>query len=101
MSDDDGGMSYAEFMSRPVPIRSDPESAARAVRYLAWWLPVGRASIGRATEDSIHTLVQFAREQLGMPASFTCPRCSRTSHNPKDVIEGYCGACRGWTGGPS
>lgn len=27
----------------------------------------------------------------------TCPRCGRTSANPNDVREGYCGACRTWT----
>lgn len=31
-------------------------------------------------------------------ASFTCPRCSRTSWNPFDVAERYCGACHWWTG---
>lgn len=30
--------------------------------------------------------------------AFTCPRCGRTSHNPNDEREGYCGACHGWTG---
>lgn len=25
--------------------------------------------------------------------SFTCPRCSRTSHHPKDEEHRYCGAC--------
>lgn len=29
--------------------------------------------------------------------SFTCPRCRRTSYNPNDVREGYCGACHDWT----
>lgn len=29
--------------------------------------------------------------------TFTCPRCRRTSHNPNDVREGYCGACHDWT----
>lgn len=29
--------------------------------------------------------------------AITCPRCSRTSHNPDDVREGYCGNCRDWT----
>jgi hypothetical protein len=32
------------------------------------------------------------------PASITCPRCGRTSHNPNDVREGYCGNCHDWTG---
>lgn len=30
--------------------------------------------------------------------SFTCPVCGLTSHNPVDVLEGYCGACHRWTG---
>lgn len=33
--------------------------------------------------------------------AFTCPRCGRTSHNPNDEREGYCGACSDWTGRPS
>jgi len=31
-------------------------------------------------------------------AGFTCPRCGRTSYHPEDIREGYCGACRDWTG---
>lgn len=31
-------------------------------------------------------------------AAFTCPRCSRTSHHPEDLRQGYCGACHDWTG---
>lgn len=27
----------------------------------------------------------------------TCPRCLRTSHNPNDIKQGYCGACHDWT----
>lgn len=33
--------------------------------------------------------------------SFTCPRCSATSHHPTDEAEGYCGACHDWTGNTS
>jgi len=29
--------------------------------------------------------------------SITCPNCGRTSWNPNDVREGYCGACHDWT----
>lgn len=32
-----------------------------------------------------------------MPDSFTCPKCGRTSYNPNDVSEGYCGNCHDWT----
>jgi hypothetical protein len=30
--------------------------------------------------------------------SFTCPRCDMTSHNPTDLMEGYCGNCHDYTG---
>lgn len=29
--------------------------------------------------------------------AFTCPSCGKTSHNPGDVREGYCGRCHAWT----
>jgi hypothetical protein len=32
--------------------------------------------------------------------SITCPVCKRTSYNPSDVAEGYCGACHDFTGRP-
>jgi hypothetical protein len=32
--------------------------------------------------------------------SFTCPVCGRTSYNPNDVREQWCGACHGLTGEP-
>lgn len=32
-----------------------------------------------------------------MTDSITCPRCSRTSYNPNDVREGYCGNCHDYT----
>ena len=32
-----------------------------------------------------------------MPFAFTCPRCGKTSHNPKDAEFGYCGACHDFT----
>lgn len=32
--------------------------------------------------------------------SITCPVCRRTSHNPNDVREGYCGACHDFTSPP-
>lgn len=35
-----------------------------------------------------------------MPDSITCPVCHRTSYNPNDVREGYCGACHDWTSPP-
>jgi hypothetical protein len=31
---------------------------------------------------------------------YTCPRCERTSHSPKDAEHGYCGACHDWTWNP-
>lgn len=31
-----------------------------------------------------------------MNETFTCPACQRTSHNPNDRAERYCGACHRW-----
>ncbi|WP_060879971.1 hypothetical protein [Streptomyces scabiei] len=33
--------------------------------------------------------------------SFTCPRCTRTSHHPLDRRYGYCSACNDYTGAPT
>jgi hypothetical protein len=46
---------------------------------------------------------QFGRPVADLVRSpfFTCPRCDRTSHHPKDVDERYCGACHWWTGDPT
>lgn len=30
-------------------------------------------------------------------ASFTCPKCRRTSYSPDDIREGYCGACHDYS----
>ena len=37
-------------------------------------------------------------EASGERPPFTCPTCGRTSHNPTDAAEGYCGHCHAWTG---
>ena len=37
---------------------------------------------------------------MNTPASITCPKCGRTSHHPRDVEEGYCGACHEFTSQP-
>lgn len=37
-------------------------------------------------------------DELRERASFTCPRCGRTSHHPTDVEESYCANCHDWTG---
>lgn len=31
-------------------------------------------------------------------SAFTCPRCGMSSAHPKDIEQGYCGACHDWTG---
>lgn len=43
---------------------------------------------------------RWARERSEMMSeAFTCPRCGRTSHNPNDKREGWCGACQDQTAG--
>lgn len=39
-----------------------------------------------------------AIEEMDSPPRFTCPRCGKVSAHPKDLEEGYCGACHDWTG---
>jgi len=33
--------------------------------------------------------------------SITCPDCGRTSYNPNDIEQGYCGYCHDWTSHPA
>jgi hypothetical protein len=40
---------------------------------------------------------QAAVELYNSP-SITCPKCYRTSYNPNDIREGYCGNCNEYTG---
>ena len=42
----------------------------------------------------------MADERIAQP-SVTCPRCHRTSYHPKDIEQGYCGACHDWTSTPA
>jgi ribosomal protein L37E len=43
------------------------------------------------------TVLGALAKQQEIAPSFTCPRCGRTSYNPNDAREGYCGACHDWT----
>lgn len=43
----------------------------------------------------VHTVASVGGERL-TPESFTCPKCERTSYNPMDVHEQYCGSCHEW-----
>jgi hypothetical protein len=37
---------------------------------------------------------------MTMTACITCPECKRTSYNPNDVENLYCGYCHWWTSHP-
>jgi hypothetical protein len=67
-----------------------------------------RAAIGAAVAREVQTALQGlavpdpepapppdpAREEAPkQPASYTCPKCGRTSYHPKDVEHRYCGNC--------
>lgn len=43
----------------------------------------------------------YIEARTGRIPSFTCPVCSRVSYHPRDVEEGYCGACHAFTGTPT
>jgi len=92
-------------MSEPIEIRR--RTPAEQIVY-AW------ERLGPQIEESMHGLTPLdPRQTMGLivamdqavaalrtdlAASFTCPACGRTSYNPNDVRERYCGACNGWTG---
>lgn len=42
-------------------------------------------------------------EPVGMQTitRITCPVCRRTSYNPNDITERYCGYCHWWTSDPT
>jgi ribosomal protein S27AE len=64
------------------------------------------AELGRAVADYAPSLapgvvLELSDEGLRIELGRICPRCGRTSYNPNDVREGYCGACHDWTGTPA
>ncbi|MFG2056664.1 hypothetical protein ACGFI9_21840 [Micromonospora sp. NPDC048930] len=58
-------------------------------------LEVSTAYPNRGSSDQVRVYVEA---RTGSVPSFTCPVCGRVSHHPRDVDEGYCGACHDWTG---
>lgn len=56
-------------------------------------------AIGRPMQTvtgSVYTMLAIERLDVverERPTSYTCPFCCRTSHNPNDVTQRYCGAC--------
>jgi hypothetical protein len=61
--------------------------------------PANRAALIAAMSDvapgiPLHTIDAPIRPQL------TCPHCGRTSYNPTDIRERYCGACHVFLDGP-
>jgi len=62
-------------------------------------IPVGRPEGRQGYRDILSSI--STGEGFTIPViedgAITCPRCSRTSHNPDDVREGYCGNCHDWT----
>lgn len=79
-----------------------------SIEHEAWWRPGWAgytrelAAAGRynqAEADAILARANFVHvNECAIPVTclglaFTCRRCGRTSHHPKDVQERYCGAC--------
>lgn len=40
------------------------------------------------------------RPRKHLPSEITCPKCRKTSHNPNDITNNYCGNCHWWTSDP-
>jgi hypothetical protein len=92
------------FMSAAVLFAIDPKQVALYIGSLcdAHRATAARVLVVISARNDISTpeLVAKLQAAYGIPALFTCPKCGRTSHNPNDLVEGYCGACHDWTGRP-
>jgi hypothetical protein len=81
---DDSSVSGDAMRWTPEPVEEGPTAPRSPLPdYLCDLLDLPRQTVPPVEEEPAR--------------SFTCPSCGRTSHNPNDV-EGYCGACHGWTG---
>jgi hypothetical protein len=50
----------------------------------------------RTLTGQVYTMLAIAQldvVEVPAPLSFTCPFCRRTSYNPHDIAQRYCGAC--------
>lgn len=62
------------------------------------------SSLGGSRRESAFSPVEEERFKAMTAAmmppvpTFTCPVCTHKSSHPRDVLEGYCGACHRWTG---
>ena len=83
-------------MAMQRALRIDPASQPQLAAAWIDGLVVGMAFQHLKAAQDIEPV--GARRE-GPVVSFTCPRCGMTSHHPRDVEEGYCGNCHGWTRG--
>lgn len=80
-------------MTATPPLRGEPdEPIGELFRDV---LDLASEAVDRIDLDAAYQRV------TGLPrASITCPECGRTSFNPNDVRERYCGNCHWWTSDP-
>lgn len=57
------------------------------------WDPTPKLAVEQANEHQ-------AEPDRTAALTFTCPQCGKTSHNPNDVRESYCGACHKFQAAP-
>ena len=91
---------------KPLTLDDDINDSLRRMLAFGWvWNGVLHLLRGFTLEEvqsggwSFSGQIVDADGNVLQEAYFTCPRCGMTSHNPKDVEQGYCGNCHDWTGG--
>lgn len=57
-----------------------------------------RPIVGSGFRHTYNNILAAIGQPEASPVSFTCPACGKTSYNPNDAREGYCGACHAFTG---
>jgi hypothetical protein len=67
---EEGGMSYEEFLARPIPPDPSADAALQAVRYFEEWLPIGKAALGSATEHSLANLIAFVEQRAPLETRY-------------------------------
>ncbi|MBN3948400.1 MAG: hypothetical protein HWQ38_18875 [Nostoc sp. NMS7] len=65
---------------------------------LRWAIDYQRITSLQESEliDEIIRGMKALKEALTPPPSITCPVCGKTSYNPNDIINNFCGNCQGW-----
>jgi len=103
---------HCSLVDDPMEWQWTPEQAEEHALYVLQCYPVanldnayrrfmvGVIGLDDATARAAVGDLQRWRPSADTAPSITCPVCTKTSRDPNDIREGYCGQCHDWTGAP-